>query len=41
MYHQDDVLWGKDIKDMVTRVMTAILRGQREEWKVDTDGASL
>jgi len=40
-YHQDDVLWGKGITDMVTRVVAATEGGQREERKADTDGAGL
>jgi len=42
-YHQDDVLWGRGITDMVTMVVTATEGGQREseEWKADTDGAGL
>jgi hypothetical protein len=43
MYHQDDVLWGRGITDMVTKVVTATEGGQREreERKADTDGAGL
>jgi len=37
-YHQDDVLWGKDITDMVGRVVAATERRQREERKADTMG---
>jgi len=40
-YHQDDVLWGKGITDMVTRVVATTEGGQREERKADTNGASL
>jgi len=40
-YHQDDVLWGTRITDMVTRVVAATEGGQREEKKADTNGAGL
>ena len=40
-YHQDDVLWGKGITDMVTRVVAATEGGQREEKKADTNGVGL
>jgi len=42
-YHQDDILWGRGITDMVTKVVTATEGGQREreETKADTDGPSL
>jgi hypothetical protein len=42
-YHQDDVLWGRGITDMVTKVATSTEEGQREreERKADTDGAGL
>jgi len=40
-YHQDDVLWGRGISDVVTRVVAATHRGQIEERKADTDGAGL
>jgi len=40
-YHQNYVLWGRGIPDMVTRVMAAKEGGQREERKADTDGAGL
>jgi len=41
MYHQDDVLWGKRIADMITRVIAATERGQREERQADTKGVEL
>jgi hypothetical protein len=40
-YHQDDVLWGRGITDMVTRVVATTEGGQREERNADTDRASL
>jgi len=40
-YHQDDVLWGKGITDMVKRVVAATERDQREGRKADTDGVGL
>ena len=40
-YHQDDVLWGKGMTDMVVRVVAATERDQKEERKADTDGARL
>jgi len=40
-YHLNDVLWGKDITDMVTRVVAATEWGQREERKADTEGIGL
>jgi len=40
-YHQDDMLWGKDITDMVLRVVAATERSQREERKADTEGVGL
>jgi hypothetical protein len=42
-YHQDDVLWGRGITDMVTKVVTATegRQREREERKADTDGAGL
>jgi hypothetical protein len=40
-YHQDDVLWGKGITDMVKRVVAAIARDQREGRKADTKGVGL
>jgi len=40
-YHQDNVLWGKGITDMVKSMVTATERGQREERKADTDGPGL
>jgi len=41
MYHQDDVLWGKGITDMVKRVVATTEWGQREERKADTQGVGL
>ena len=41
VYHQDDVLWGKGITDMVKRVVATTERGQREEMKADTEGVGL
>jgi len=29
-YHRDDVLWGKGIKDMVTRVVAATVWAKRD-----------
>jgi hypothetical protein len=42
-YHQDDVLWGRGITDMVTKVVNATEGGrrEREERKADTDGTGL
>jgi outer membrane biosynthesis protein TonB len=42
-YHQNDVLCGRGITDMVTKVVTATEGGQRERQKrkADTDGAGL
>jgi hypothetical protein len=40
-YHQDDVLWGRGITDIVTRVVAATEGGQREERNADTEGARL
>jgi len=40
-YHQDDILWGRGITDMVTMVVTATEGGQREERNADADGARL
>jgi len=40
-YHQDDVLWGKDITVLARRVLAATERSQREERKADTQDVSL
>ena len=40
-YHQDDLLWGKGITDMVARVVAATGRDQKEERKADTEGVGL
>jgi len=40
-YHQDDILWGKGITNMVKRVVATTERGQREERKADTEGVGL
>jgi adenosyl cobinamide kinase/adenosyl cobinamide phosphate guanylyltransferase len=40
-YHQDDLLWGGGITDMVARVVAATERDKKEERKVDTEGVSL
>jgi len=40
-YHQDDLLWGKGITDMVAWAVAATQRDQEEERKVDTKGVSL
>jgi len=40
-YHQDDVLRGKVITDIVATVMAAIEMFQKEERQVDTEGVSL
>jgi len=40
-YHQDDVLWGKDITEMVARVVAATERDQREKRKADTESVGL
>jgi len=37
-YHQDDLLWGKGITDMVATVVAATERDRREERKGDTEG---
>lgn len=39
--HQDNLLWGKGIMDVVTRVVAATEQSQREKRKVDTKGISL
>lgn len=36
-YHQDDLLWGKSITDMVTRMVAATEQGQREQRTADTE----
>jgi outer membrane biosynthesis protein TonB len=40
-YHQDDLLWGEGITDMVTRAVAATERGQKEERRADTSGVGL
>ena len=40
-YHQDDLLWGKGIKDMVARAVAATEQDHKEEGKVDTEGVGL
>jgi hypothetical protein len=40
-YHQDDLLWGEGITDMVARAVAATERGQREERRAATAGVSL
>jgi hypothetical protein len=39
--HQDDVLSGKDITDMVARLVVATEREQRERKKADSEGGGL
>ena len=41
VYHQDDVLWGKDITDKVTTGVAATERCKREERIADTEGVGL
>jgi len=40
-YHQDDLLWGEGITDMIARVVAATERNQKEERKADTKGVGL
>jgi len=40
-YHQHDVLWGKDITEMVAKVVAATERDQREKMQLDTEGGGL
>jgi len=40
-YHQDDLLWGEGIMDMVARAAAATERCQKEERRADTEGVSL
>jgi hypothetical protein len=40
-YHQDDLLWGVGITDMVARVVAVTEQDQREERKVDTKSVGL
>ena len=40
-YHQDDILWGKGITDMVKRVVAGTEWDQREGRKADTEGVGL
>ena len=40
-YHQDDLLWGEGITDMVARAVAATERGQKEERRADTEGVGL
>jgi len=40
-YHEDDLLWGEDISDMVARMVAATERDQREERKANTEGVGL
>jgi len=40
-YHQDDLLWGEGITDIVARAVAATERGQKEEWRTDTEGVGL
>jgi hypothetical protein len=40
-YHQDDLLWGEGITDMVAKAVAATERGQKEESRVDTEGVGL
>jgi hypothetical protein len=40
-YHQDDVMWGKEITDMVARVVAATEHDQAEEREADTEGPGL
>jgi hypothetical protein len=41
LYHQDDLLWGEGITDMVARVVAATDHDQKEERKADTEGVGL
>jgi len=40
-YHQDDLLCGEGITDMVTRVVAATERDHKEQRKADTEGVGL
>jgi len=40
-YHQDDLLWGEGITDMVARAVAASERGQKEERRADSEGVGL
>jgi len=40
-YHLDDGLWGKDITQMVVRVVAAMKRVHSEKRNADTGGGSL
>jgi len=40
-YHQDDLLWGEGITDMVARAVAATERGQKEDRRADTEGVGL
>jgi hypothetical protein len=40
-YHQNDILWGKDITGMVASAVAATEWDQREERKADTKGVGL
>jgi hypothetical protein len=40
-YHQDDVLWGIDITEMLARVAATMERDKREKRKTDTKGGGL
>jgi len=41
VYHQDDLLWGEGITDMVARAVAATERGQEEERRADTERVGL
>jgi hypothetical protein len=40
-YHQDDLLWGAGITDMVVRAVAATERGQNAEWGADSKGVGV
>jgi len=40
-YHQDDLLWGNVITDMVAGAVAATERDQKEKRKADSEGVGL
>jgi hypothetical protein len=40
-YHQDDLLWGEGIMDIVARAVAATERGQIKDRSADTEGVGL
>lgn len=41
MYHQDDLLWGKGITDIVKRMVTSAEHGQIEQRNADNDSGGV